>query len=100
MYDLLTVLSIVTTGTCQLCLSEPWDSELGVQNYPRKPSKKASRVERTLVCVLEREGTGDEKEYLLTQRPSKGIPPCSSNMLCPLLFHISLPSVYLKDMRS
>lgn len=63
----------VTTGTCQLCLSEPWDSELGVQNYPRKPSKKASRVERTLVCVLERDGTRDEKEYLLTQRPSKGL---------------------------
>ncbi|XP_041913639.1 adenine DNA glycosylase [Alosa sapidissima] len=65
--------SCVTTGPCQLCLSESWDSQLGVQNYPRKPSKKAARVERTLVCVLEREKVGDEREYLLTQRPSKGL---------------------------
>ncbi|XP_062412517.1 adenine DNA glycosylase [Sardina pilchardus] len=65
--------SCVTTGPCQLCLSEPWDSQLGVQNYPRKPSKKAARVERTLVCVLEREKVGEEKEYLLSQRPSKGL---------------------------
>ncbi|KAL2089967.1 hypothetical protein ACEWY4_014655 [Coilia grayii] len=63
----------VTAGTCALCLSEPWDGQLGVQNYPRKPGKKAARVERTLVCVLEREGAGEEKEYLLTQRPSKGL---------------------------
>ncbi|XP_012677046.2 adenine DNA glycosylase isoform X1 [Clupea harengus] len=62
-----------TTGTCKLCSSEPWDSQLGVQNYPRKPAKKAARVERTLVCVLERDGAGDEREYLLTQRPSKGL---------------------------
>ncbi|XP_063058135.1 adenine DNA glycosylase [Engraulis encrasicolus] len=63
----------VTSGTCALCLSEPWDAQLGVQNYPRKPVKKAARVERTLVCVLERDGAGEEKEYLLTQRPNKGL---------------------------
>ncbi|KAI5610420.1 adenine DNA glycosylase, partial [Silurus asotus] len=55
---------------CNLCLSEDWDSELGVQNFPRKPVKKAPRVEQTLVCVLQRQSDTDgETQYLLTQRP-------------------------------
>ncbi|XP_028857009.1 adenine DNA glycosylase isoform X2 [Denticeps clupeoides] len=62
-----------TPGTCDLCLSEPWDGQLGVQNYPRKPAKKPPRVERTLVCVVESSGAGEEKEYLLTRRPDKGL---------------------------
>ncbi|XP_034162241.2 adenine DNA glycosylase isoform X2 [Pangasianodon hypophthalmus] len=64
----------ISAGGCNLCLSEDWDSELGVQNFPRKPVKKAPRVERTLVCVLRRQCDGDgEIQYLLTQRPSKGL---------------------------
>ncbi|KAF5881004.1 adenine DNA glycosylase-like, partial [Clarias magur] len=59
-----------SAGGCNLCLTEAWDPELGVQNFPRKPVKKAPRVERTLVCVLRRDG---EPRYLLTQRPSKGL---------------------------
>ncbi|XP_047655834.1 adenine DNA glycosylase isoform X1 [Tachysurus fulvidraco] len=63
-----------STGACNLCLSEDWNSEIGVQNFPRKPVKKAPRVERTLVCVLRQRCGGDgETRYLLTQRPSKGL---------------------------
>ncbi|XP_054458782.1 adenine DNA glycosylase [Anoplopoma fimbria] len=59
--------------TCPLCPSEPWDDELGVQNFPRKPAKKPPRVERTLTCVVIRPGEDGEEEYLLTQRPNKGL---------------------------
>ncbi|KAM6921607.1 adenine DNA glycosylase [Xenentodon cancila] len=58
---------------CRLCPSEPWDDELGVQNFPKKPAKKAPRVEQTLTCVVTRlEEEGDLK-YLLVQRPNKGL---------------------------
>ncbi|KAK2835649.1 hypothetical protein Q5P01_016133 [Channa striata] len=60
------------SGTCRLCPSEPWDDELGVQNFPRKPAKKPPRVERTLTCVVVRPGEERDEEYLLTQRPNKG----------------------------
>ncbi|XP_051525571.1 adenine DNA glycosylase-like [Myxocyprinus asiaticus] len=60
-------------GSCNLCLSEDWDPQLGVQNYPRKPVKKAPRVEKTLTCIVERQLAGEEIEYLLTQRPNKGL---------------------------
>lgn len=65
------VLFKVNSGTCKLCPSEPWDDELGVLNFPRKPAKKPPRVERTLTCVVIRRGD-EEDEYLLTQRPNKG----------------------------
>lgn len=65
--------SKVSSGTCDLCPSEPWDDELGVQNFPRKPAKKPPRVERTVTCVVIRCGEEEgEDEYLLTQRPNKG----------------------------
>ncbi|XP_034565053.1 adenine DNA glycosylase isoform X2 [Notolabrus celidotus] len=63
----------INSGTCTLCPSEPWNDELGVQNFPRKPAKKPPRVERTLTCVVIRAGEGGEDEYLLTQRPNKGL---------------------------
>ncbi|XP_043103839.1 adenine DNA glycosylase isoform X2 [Puntigrus tetrazona] len=63
----------LAAGSCYLCLSEDWDPRLGVQNYPRKPVKKAPRVEQTLTCVVERQRAGEDMEYLLTQRPSKGL---------------------------
>lgn len=62
----------MNSETCLLCPSEPWDDELGVQNFPRKPAKKAPRVERTLTCVVTRPGEEGGEEFLLTQRPSKG----------------------------
>ncbi|KAM9358050.1 adenine DNA glycosylase [Symphorus nematophorus] len=62
-----------SSGTCPLCPSEPWADELGVQNFPRKPAKKPPRVERTLTCVVIRAGEDGEDEYLLTQRPNKGL---------------------------
>ncbi|KAL3047676.1 hypothetical protein OYC64_021789 [Pagothenia borchgrevinki] len=61
------------SGTCPLCPSEPWDDALGVQNFPRKPAKKPPRVERTLTCVVIRPGEGGEDEFLVTQRPNKGL---------------------------
>nr|XP_020462647.1 adenine DNA glycosylase [Monopterus albus] len=61
------------SGTCLLCPTEPWDNDLGVQNFPRKPAKKPPRVERTLTCVVIRPGEKGEEEYLLTQRPNKGL---------------------------
>ncbi|KAM9796152.1 adenine DNA glycosylase isoform 1-T1 [Syngnathus typhle] len=61
------------SGICPLCPLEPWDEELGVQNFPRKPAKKPPRVERTLTCVLTRHGEGGQEEFLLKQRPNKGL---------------------------
>uniref|UniRef100_A0A673AD31 Adenine DNA glycosylase n=1 Tax=Sphaeramia orbicularis TaxID=375764 RepID=A0A673AD31_9TELE len=61
------------TETCSLCPSEPWDDELGVLNFPRKPAKKPPRQERTLSCVVIRRQEEGEDEYLLTQRPDKGL---------------------------
>ncbi|CAK6955331.1 adenine DNA glycosylase [Scomber scombrus] len=63
----------MNSETCPLCPSEPWDDELGVQNFPRKPAKKPPRVERTLTCVVIRPGEEGEDMYLLTQRPNKGL---------------------------
>ncbi|XP_030583481.1 adenine DNA glycosylase isoform X2 [Archocentrus centrarchus] len=63
----------MNSGTCPLCPSEPWDDELGVQNFPRKPPKKPPRVERTLTCVVTRPGDKDEENFLLIQRPNKGL---------------------------
>lgn len=62
----------VNSRTCALCPSEPWDDDLGVQNFPRKPAKKPPRVERSLTCVVIRRGEEGEDEYLLTRRPDKG----------------------------
>ncbi|XP_062478929.1 adenine DNA glycosylase isoform X3 [Pezoporus occidentalis] len=58
-------------GGCSLCppAAEPWDSSLGVTNFPRKAAKKQPRVARAATCVLERRGL----EYLIVQRPSSGL---------------------------
>ncbi|XP_061681560.1 adenine DNA glycosylase isoform X2 [Syngnathoides biaculeatus] len=61
------------SGTCRLCPTEPWDEELGVQNFPRKPAKKPPRVERTLTCVPTRRGGDGEDEFLLVKGPNKGL---------------------------
>ncbi|XP_057698312.1 adenine DNA glycosylase [Corythoichthys intestinalis] len=58
---------------CPLCPTEPWNEELGVQNFPRKPAKKPPRVERTWTCVLTRHGEDGEEEFLLMQRPKQGL---------------------------
>ncbi|XP_010157219.1 PREDICTED: A/G-specific adenine DNA glycosylase, partial [Eurypyga helias] len=62
-------------GGCPLCppATEPWDSSLGVTNFPRKAAKKQPRVERTATCVLERRGCCGTPEYLIVQRPSSGL---------------------------
>ncbi|NXO60549.1 MUTYH glycosylase, partial [Aramus guarauna] len=62
-------------GDCPLCppALEPWDSSLGVTNFPRKAAKKQPRVARTATCVLERRGCHGAQEYLIVQRPSSGL---------------------------
>ncbi|NXP47947.1 MUTYH glycosylase, partial [Heliornis fulica] len=62
-------------GGCALCppATEPWDSSLGVTNFPRKAAKKQPRVARTATCVLERRGCHGAPEYLIVQRPSSGL---------------------------
>ncbi|OWK64434.1 A/G-specific adenine DNA glycosylase [Lonchura striata] len=55
------------------CATEPWDSSLGVANFPRKAAKKPPRVMRTATCVLERRGCHGAPEYLIVQRPSSGL---------------------------
>ncbi|KAM3914392.1 adenine DNA glycosylase [Leptodactylus fuscus] len=62
-------------ASCPLCIpsSDQWDRSLGVANYPRKAAKKPSREEQTVTCVWERPGERGEAEYLLLQRPHKGL---------------------------
>ncbi|NP_001072831.1 adenine DNA glycosylase [Xenopus tropicalis] len=62
-------------GLCALCVptSDPWDSSLGVANFPRKSAKKPSRMEQTAICVWEKCGDHGELEYLIVQRPSSGL---------------------------
>ncbi|NXF50812.1 MUTYH glycosylase, partial [Oceanites oceanicus] len=62
-------------GGCPLCppTTEPWDSSLGVTNFPRKAAKKQPRAARTATCVLERRGCHGTLEYLIVQRPSSGL---------------------------
>ncbi|NXN18609.1 MUTYH glycosylase, partial [Indicator maculatus] len=62
-------------GDCPLCppAAEPWDSSLGVTNFPRKAAKKQPRAARTATCVLERRGCHGAPEYLIVQRPSSGL---------------------------
>ncbi|XP_069594106.1 adenine DNA glycosylase isoform X2 [Ranitomeya imitator] len=61
--------------SCSLCIqpSDQWDRSLGVANYPRKSAKKPSREEQTVLCVWERPGELGVSEYLLVQRPQKGL---------------------------
>uniref|UniRef100_A0A8C5J0D0 Adenine DNA glycosylase n=1 Tax=Junco hyemalis TaxID=40217 RepID=A0A8C5J0D0_JUNHY len=62
-------------GDCPLCppATEPWDSSLGVTNFPRKAAKKPPRAMRTATCVLERRHCHGAPEYLIVQRPSSGL---------------------------
>ncbi|XP_010291879.1 PREDICTED: A/G-specific adenine DNA glycosylase, partial [Phaethon lepturus] len=62
-------------GGCPLCppAAEPWDSSLGVTNFPRKAAKKQPRAARTATCVVERRGCRRALEYLIVQRPSSGL---------------------------
>ncbi|KAM8805538.1 adenine DNA glycosylase [Eudromia elegans] len=64
-----------TVGGCPLCppATEPWDSSLGVTNFPRKAAKKQPRAARAATCVLERRGCRGAPRYLIVQRPSSGL---------------------------
>ncbi|XP_078574253.1 adenine DNA glycosylase-like isoform X2 [Branchiostoma floridae x Branchiostoma japonicum] len=59
---------------CNFCLpkEEPWDSSLGVMNYPRKAKKKPPREEKTAVAIVSC-GEGPETKFLIIQRPETGL---------------------------
>ncbi|KAM7046935.1 adenine DNA glycosylase isoform 4-T6 [Acridotheres tristis] len=73
--DCAVTLAFAGVGDCPLCppATEPWDSSLGVTNFPRKAAKKPPRTMRTATCVLERRGCHGAPEYLIVQRPSSGL---------------------------
>ncbi|XP_059175719.1 adenine DNA glycosylase-like [Physella acuta] len=59
---------------CKLCLpsDQPWDRELGVQNFPRKPKKASAKQEEinVLVAALTKK---DNHHFMVCQRPQKGL---------------------------
>uniref|UniRef100_H0VLH0 Adenine DNA glycosylase n=1 Tax=Cavia porcellus TaxID=10141 RepID=H0VLH0_CAVPO len=63
------------TGQCRLCLphTEPWNHNLGVANFPRKPSRRPPREEHCATCVLEQLRATGGALILLVQRPPSGL---------------------------
>ncbi|XP_021366074.1 adenine DNA glycosylase-like isoform X2 [Mizuhopecten yessoensis] len=63
------------TDSCPLCFQDEdkWEPSNGVENYPRKGKKKAAREERTDVCIVCQRGQDGRDQYLIVQRPSKGL---------------------------
>ncbi|XP_060085975.1 adenine DNA glycosylase-like [Ylistrum balloti] len=63
------------TDNCPLCFQDDntWEPSNGVENYPRKGKKKAAREERTDVCILCQKGHDSKDQYLIVQRPNKGL---------------------------
>lgn len=57
-----------------LCFSknDEWDSSLGVCNYPRKPKKKASKVQYCAVAFIQTDKSHDAY-ILLKKRPENGL---------------------------
>ncbi|KAL8607228.1 hypothetical protein ACOMHN_009622 [Nucella lapillus] len=60
---------------CGLCLptTDPWNSSLGVENFPRKAKKKAAREQRCCVCVVRRVDLDGQARFLTLQRPHQGL---------------------------
>ncbi|TGZ68943.1 hypothetical protein CRM22_004003 [Opisthorchis felineus] len=58
---------------CGMCMpTDAYDSSLGVMNYPVKLSKRAARVERTIVIIAHTHDNG-KTHFLLFQRPRTGL---------------------------
>ncbi|GAB1606290.1 hypothetical protein Ahia01_000911500 [Argonauta hians] len=59
---------------CSLCLpdTQPWQTSLGVTNYPRKSKKKPPREQTSAVFVIHRTGAKG-REFFLCQRPKTGL---------------------------
>ncbi|WVN88166.1 A/G-specific adenine glycosylase [Cryptococcus depauperatus CBS 7841] len=69
---------IVSTETkCQLCAPIPrepnQDRIPSVTVFPMKKEKKLSRIEEESVCVIEWQGLEQERRWLFTKRPEKGL---------------------------
>ncbi|XP_036368441.1 adenine DNA glycosylase-like [Octopus sinensis] len=59
---------------CHLCLpsSQPWESSLGVTNFPRKSKKKPPREQTSAVFIIRR-NSAEGPEFLMNQRPKTGL---------------------------
>lgn len=66
-----------TKSDCKLCAPIPCDIETDriptVMVFPMKKEKKASRVEEETVCIVQWRGDGDQRRWLFTKRPEKGL---------------------------
>ncbi|GFN97359.1 adenine DNA glycosylase [Plakobranchus ocellatus] len=60
---------------CKFCLPSdaPWDKELGVLNFPRKPKKASVKQEELNVIVIQSAEKKALSKYLICQRPHKGL---------------------------
>ncbi|KAK7501221.1 hypothetical protein BaRGS_00007706 [Batillaria attramentaria] len=60
---------------CKWCLpsDDPWDTSLGVLNHPRKAKKKPPRDQTSIVTVVCKQCTDNQRQFLLFQRPEKGL---------------------------
>ncbi|OXG55145.1 A/G-specific adenine glycosylase [Cryptococcus neoformans] len=66
-----------TKSDCKLCAPIPCGIETDkiptVMVFPMKKEKKVSRVEEETVCVVQWRGDGDQRRWLFTKRPEKGL---------------------------
>ncbi|RUS89256.1 hypothetical protein EGW08_002999 [Elysia chlorotica] len=60
---------------CKYCPPEdsPWDKELGVLNFPRKPKKASVKQEELNVVVIQTTEEKSAAKFLICQRPEKGL---------------------------
>jgi len=79
---------IEDVSDCLYCLpaEQPWSTQNGVTNFPRKSKKAVAKLARNIVFIVDRP-RGPDKEYLLWQRPATGL-------LANLWEFPSLPSDY------
>ncbi|XP_047123244.1 adenine DNA glycosylase isoform X1 [Hydra vulgaris] len=64
------IIDIENIQSCKFCLADstPWDSKLGVMNFPRKNKNKSPLAEEYDVAVIQ-----NNNKFLLVQRPNKGL---------------------------
>lgn len=60
---------------CRFCLPKdsPWDKELGVLNFPRKPKKASVKLEELNVVIIQTVEERCTSKFLICQRPEKGL---------------------------
>lgn len=61
---------------CTVCL--PWEQDATEMPYPRKMPKAKAREATSFVAIVERKTPDGQVEFLLIQRPEKGMSLCLS----------------------